>query len=95
MYTYMRHIQTLSCDITRCCYTLTGEAAYVGALMGLSSLAVMGNSLTLQLHGRPSRHSPRADMLNVPSQHSHMQTAAQHHHEAQAQTCDAADRVNG
>ncbi|KAL0041395.1 hypothetical protein WJX79_002096 [Trebouxia sp. C0005] len=33
-----------------------------GALMGLSSLAVMGNSLTLQLQGRPRL----PDMTNVP-----------------------------
>lgn len=29
-----------------------------GAMMGLSSLAVMGNSLTLQLQGRPSHRIP-------------------------------------
>ena len=51
--------------------------------MGLSSLAVMGNSLTLQLHGRPARLSSRAETpaASLP-QNAHMQQSLpqQHHH---------------
>lgn len=63
--------------------------------MGLSSLAVMGNSLTLQLQGRPKL----PDMTGASVTHSSsarqsdMHTTDQRHHERQ--DSNAAARVNG
>ena len=51
--------------------------------MGLSSLAVMGNSLTLQLHGRRAKPSLRAETHAASLlQNAHMQESPtqQHHH---------------
>ena len=63
--------------------------------MGLSSLAVMGNSLTLQLQGRPRL----PDMTGAQMTHSGLarqtdrHTIDQRHHERQ--DSNAAARVNG
>lgn len=60
--------------------------ALAGALMGLSSLAVMGNSLTLQLHGRATRQSPKADAgaASLPQNSLIQQSLPQQHHQPDA-----------
>ena len=58
--------------------------------MGLSSLAVMGNSLTLQLQGRPKL--PMIDSPAANTHHSHAQAHLEQHQETQGS--DTA-RANG
>lgn len=60
--------------------------ALAGALMGLSSLAVMGNSLTLQLQGRSGRQPPKADAgaASLPQNSLIQQSLPQQHHQPDA-----------